>query len=247
MRPSTEVDELALVIEGHGFVFDALEDFRLIQLAALFEEVDGIPAAHLQPLEGTIGFDELQRARFDLGQVIRGERPLEGEVVIKTFFNGRADGDLSRGKHLFDRLGHDMGAAVPVDFLPLRRGKGDRFHQCVFGQSRSQIHGPAVDLCGQDVGANGAVRPQKGFPNGAAGWHLASGPVHEGDLNLLGLERHRVQIRKGTMVAAGLVSWNLFAPAGGVPKSPAAGLACRNLQRMDVTAPVVLCSLRPCI
>src|SRR5712692_1295332 len=92
----------------------------------LSEELDRLSPLHLPSLKRFVGLDDLLDARLDLFQVFRCERPLVRKIVIEAFFDRRPDGELRGGKEVLDRLRHDVGAAVTVDFLALRHLEGHR-------------------------------------------------------------------------------------------------------------------------
>jgi 8-oxo-dGTP diphosphatase len=70
---------------------------------------------------------DLVRTGLDLCQVVGRKWPFEGKVVVESFFDRRSDRELGRWKHLFDRLGHDMRAAVAIYLFAFRTVERNRF------------------------------------------------------------------------------------------------------------------------
>ena len=116
MRPAAQVGESALGVERDDLRRDGFENFELVVFAHPGKERLGLVFGDLTAGKRVVGLGDAAHFRFDGGQVVRGEGPLESEVVIEAVFDGRADGHLGGGKEFFDRLGHDVGGGVADDF-----------------------------------------------------------------------------------------------------------------------------------
>ena len=46
---------------------------------------------------------------FDRDQVIRGEWPVVGKIVVEAVFDHRTNGDLRFGEEVFDRISQQVG------------------------------------------------------------------------------------------------------------------------------------------
>ena len=62
------------------------------------------------------------------------------EIVVEPVFDGRADGDLNLvAIKLLDRLRHQVGGRVAIDFQPGGRIEGNQFEAGIGFQRRRQI------------------------------------------------------------------------------------------------------------
>ncbi len=182
--PLADVNEVALFIErDHRVLNHGVDDFRLVGLAPFLAERDRLGTRHLHPRDRQVAFDDLDRARLDLFQILRRERAVERKVVVKPLVDRRADRHLSGRKQLLHGLGHDVGAGVAVDILPVRRIERDRLQRGVGGQHGGQVPRDTVDLDGQDIAFQRFAAQHVGCR--AAGLYRLAGPVWKGDLNRL--------------------------------------------------------------
>ena len=111
MWAGAEIDEVALLVDRDGVVFDFLEQFDFVFFALGFEHLDGFEPVDVPVREGQGGLGDFGHALFDLFEIFRAERGLAQKVVIKSVFDGRPDGDFDIGsKQVPDRLGHDVGS-----------------------------------------------------------------------------------------------------------------------------------------
>ena len=109
MWPQAEVDEVTGPVEARRRLRDLLFDqLDLEWLVQALEQGDGFGPRHLLFDEGCRGLDDLVHARLDLGQRLREQAILEGEVVVEALVGGRPDADHRAGKEIEDRRRHDM-------------------------------------------------------------------------------------------------------------------------------------------
>ena len=120
MRTSAEIHELSLAVERRCLILDVFQYVNFVVLSSFFEESDRVLPRHLHSLERNVGLHDLVSPRFDLLKVLRGKRTIEGKVVVKPLFDGRADGELRGREDCLHGLRHDVGAAMPIHVLPVR-------------------------------------------------------------------------------------------------------------------------------
>ena len=155
---AAEVDEIALLIERDVLPMrDIGDDLRLVGLAHVAEEPDGLVARHHRTLHLEVLSRNLLHLCLDLLQILGGKRTLVGEVVVETVLDHRTDGHLRRGKQALHRLCQQMGGGVADDIDALLVLAG---HDGQLGIAFDQIGGIdqlAVDLAGQcGLGQTGA-------------------------------------------------------------------------------------------
>ena len=110
-----QVGELALLIEGDvGVLGQVVDQLHLEGLALLLHELDGLLPGQLKPLQLQLLLADLPHLGLDLLQVLGGEGEGGVHVVVPALVDGGADGQLHLGPQALDRLGHHMGAGVPV-------------------------------------------------------------------------------------------------------------------------------------
>ena len=151
MRPPAQVDEIALLVERDGFILDLFNDFDLEGFPFFAKQFDRVFLRHLKALHGIIFLNNLVRPCLYFFEILRRERPFKGKVVIKAFVNGRADREIGRRKHVFHGLGHNMSAAVPINFLPVIRRKGHGLQRRAPGQGGTQVTGLTVNPHGEHL------------------------------------------------------------------------------------------------
>lgn len=61
------------------------------------------------------------------------------QVVIETFFNGRADGEFGAGEQVLDGLGHYMGSRMADGMQPFFAVRGDEFNLGIVVQGIHQV------------------------------------------------------------------------------------------------------------
>src|SRR5690606_28777440 len=101
MRATAEVEPFALPIDLDLFVLRNGVDELDLELLALLAEVGfGLLAAPDLLLERLVALDDLAHPRFDLRQIVRMERLVAEEVVIKAVLDHRPDGHLGAREQL---------------------------------------------------------------------------------------------------------------------------------------------------
>ena len=151
MRPPAQVDEIALLVERDGFILNLFDDFDLEGFPFFSKQVDRVFLRHLQALHGIIFSYNLVCPCLYFFEILRRERPFKGKVVIEAFMYGRSDRHIGRRKHVFHGLGHNMSAAVPINFLPVIRRKGHGLQRRALGQGGTQVTGLPVNPHGEHL------------------------------------------------------------------------------------------------
>lgn len=119
VRTAAHVDVFFVIVKAHGlFVRHVLDQAQLVVFATGLEHFDHFGARSDFLDHVVIFFDQLLHALFDGGQVVRSERTFEGDVVIETFVDDRADDHLGGRVQLLDRVANQVGARVANDLQP---------------------------------------------------------------------------------------------------------------------------------
>ena len=150
VRTAAQVHPVRLTVQadflGGG---NAGDDFGLVDLALIPEELDRIVAAHDTPRDLVIGFRQVAHALFDRDQVLGRERPLVGEIVVEAVFDHRADRHLRIGKQLLHRLRQQVRGGVADDLQPFGVPVRDDGEPHVTVDDVRRVDQLAVDLAGE--------------------------------------------------------------------------------------------------
>ena len=160
MRAATEVGEVTLTVQAEHFARrDGFDDLGLVGFANRLEVSNGFIARQLVALDRNIRLGQLGHFLFDGGQIVRGERALVAEVVVKAVFDGRADGHLRIGEQRLDRVRQQVGAGVANDVQAVGVAFGDNHQVGVVFNQMAGVHQLAVHFAGQGgAGQAGANR-----------------------------------------------------------------------------------------
>ena len=160
VRPPAEINEVGLPVQRNVLVGRNVgDDLRLVVLAHLAEEGDRLIARHHRAGQRNVLGRQFFHPRLNPFQILGGEGPLEGEVVIKAVLDHRADGDLSGRIELLDGMGQQMGAGMADDVQSFRIALGDDRQIRILGEGMRSIHQSAIHLAGQGgLGQAGANR-----------------------------------------------------------------------------------------
>ena len=172
MRAAAQVDELTLAIYRDGLVGrNLLDDLQLEGLCALGKELESLFTGQLLAHDGQVLCCKLGHTRLDGRQVVAGQGPLVGDVIVETIFGGRTRGQLGAGKQRLDGLGQQMGCRMAQHMQALCRligtdrldGSchlhGDRRHQVIDFLAMAHPDGRGRDL-------NTRLRQQLGRKDG---------------------------------------------------------------------------------
>src|SRR5580693_3619723 len=121
MRTDAEINEIALPVEADLLTFrDFADIFGLVALADTVEEGDSRVAVPDLARDLLVAAHDLAHARLNPFEILGRERFGAGEIVIKSGFGRRPEGDLGIGIQFLDRLRHNMGRIVAQDLEPFR-------------------------------------------------------------------------------------------------------------------------------
>ena len=119
VRAAAEVDEVALLVERDGAVFEALQQVQLVGVGLFGEVSHGFGFGHGAPLELAFLAGQLQHLLLDFREVFARNRAAfaQVDVVVKAVFDGRADAQLHAGVQRFEGFGQHVGRGVPEGHL----------------------------------------------------------------------------------------------------------------------------------
>ena len=139
MGAGAEIRELALLVEGDmGVCGQVVDKLHLVGLCLLLHELQSLLPGQLEPLQLQLLLADLPHLGLDLLQVLGREGEGGVHVVVPALVDRGADGQLHLGPQALDRLGHHMGAGVPVGLAVLRVFKG-KFIFDFFGHQNTSL------------------------------------------------------------------------------------------------------------
>jgi len=112
VRPTAEIDELALLVQRHSGRIEALEDLHLEGLLMVAKEPDGLAAVHLAALEAIVSAGDLAHGGLDPREVLGRERRRSIEIVVEAVFDRRSDRQLHLGIETLHGLRHHVRGRV---------------------------------------------------------------------------------------------------------------------------------------
>ena len=113
MRTAAQIEPVALLVDLDLLVFrDGVDQLDLEALAAVAKHVLGVLARPHLLGEGFVARDDLAHLLLDRGEILRRERLVAEEIVIKTVLDHRPDGDLGAGPQGLHRLGEHVRGVV---------------------------------------------------------------------------------------------------------------------------------------
>ena len=151
VRPTAQVNEIAVPVQGDGPVFEALDQLDLVGLAHIVEQLDGVGLGNVHPLERNRGINDALHFRFDGFELIGRKRRFHVEIVVEAVFDGGADGHLGGGGELLDGRSHDVRGGMADEAQPFggvgsNRSQGESLGSS--GDRRSQIQKRIAGLAG---------------------------------------------------------------------------------------------------
>ena len=160
VRPAAQIGEAALRVETHRLDVggEVVDQFHLVGLALLLEELHGLFPAHFAAREGLVLGGDLRHARFDLLQVLGREGRLVVEIVVEAVLDGGADRHLDVREDVLHRLGHDVGDAVAQNAHAFRGVDIDGLDGPVLRHRAREVDHPVVEPGGHCI-AGGLFLP----------------------------------------------------------------------------------------
>ncbi|MNO25723.1 hypothetical protein D3C76_155660 [compost metagenome] len=149
VRTAAHVDVFFVIVQAHGLlVRHVFDQAQLVVFATGLEHFDHFGARSDFLDHVVIFLDQLLHALFDGGQVVRGERTFEGDVVIETFVDDRTDDHFGGRVQLLDRVANQVGARVANDLQPLFILWRDDLQRRVAVDDVAGVDQLAIDLAG---------------------------------------------------------------------------------------------------
>ncbi|EKD61350.1 MAG: hypothetical protein ACD_54C00275G0001 [uncultured bacterium] len=147
MRATAQILPVAMPIHPQVFAFgDAVDQFHLERLAALFVIGDGAGAIPGFGFHRIAGVDDLLHLGFDLAEVFRRKRLGAVKIIEPAIVAHRADGDFHIRPDFLHSARHDVGQVVPDQFKRLRViGHGVDRNRCIGMDRPLQIVMRTVD------------------------------------------------------------------------------------------------------
>ena len=125
MGTGAQIGKLSLGVEGdHGVQRQVLDQLHFVGLLPGLHIGDGLLPGLLRADQGQPLLADLLHFRFDSFQMFRGDGDGGVKVVVPALVDGGANSQLDLGPEALYRLGHDVGAGVPVGLPVLRVFKG---------------------------------------------------------------------------------------------------------------------------
>ena len=113
MRPSTEVNEVALAIEGNLHVCgQILNQFYFVILTGFLEHIESSVTADYFFFEGQIFLDDSSHFRFDSRKIFLCKAMFCIHIVVEAIFNGRANSKFDAREEVLNGLRHNMGSRM---------------------------------------------------------------------------------------------------------------------------------------
>ena len=148
MGAPAQIEPVALPVNSDGFSGGNIaQQFELVNVVR--EQFVGFLAGDFLAHDGKIGVGELAHFGFDGPKVVFGNRG-QVDVVVKTVFERRADGEFGFGMQRLHRLGHQVCRGVPVYFAAFGVIPGEEFEGRVAGERAREVPHGAIDLRGQN-------------------------------------------------------------------------------------------------
>ena len=130
VRAAAQILKRPFAVERHVFIArNTGNDFGLVMLTQALEIGHRLIAWQHAARDRLILGRQLRHALFNGLQILRRERALDAEVVIKAVLDHRADRHLRLGEELLHRIGQQVGRRVADQlqaFCVLRRDDGQR-------------------------------------------------------------------------------------------------------------------------
>ena len=145
MRAAAKVEPVALLVDLDLLVFrDGVDQLDLEQLALVAEYLLRLIARPRFLGEGFVAGDDLAHLLLDGGEIVRRERLVAEEIVVKAVFDDRPDGDLGAGPQGLNRFGEHVRGIVADQFQRARIVAGQELDLGVVLDRVGKIGKPAV-------------------------------------------------------------------------------------------------------
>ncbi len=182
MAPAAQVREVAVVAEGDGAVFQVLNQFRFKRIVGV--RLQGLLLGDGTHLEGCLFAGALQKTLFNVGPIgLAKVDAAEVNVVVKTAFNGRANGQVDGGVEVRNGLGHDVGRRVPEGGFAFCVFPGEEAQSAVAGQRVVQFNRAVVPTSRQRILGQSPGNALRYLKSRSSGFVRALGTVGKSNLD----------------------------------------------------------------
>ena len=146
MRPAAHIHIFLVVIHAHGgdVVCHVVNQAQFVVFAALFKDFNHFGARGHFFDDIVVLVNQLFHARFNGGDVFRGEGFFAENVVVKAVFNHRPDNHFNVWEQLFNCVPNQVGAGMADDFYAFGVFGGDDLHAGIGGNRVAGIAQNAV-------------------------------------------------------------------------------------------------------
>ena len=150
VRAAAQVLPIALPVQTDRLARrNGADDLCLVVLADLLEMRHRLIARQHAAMHRQILGGDLRHALFDGRQILGGEGPLVGEIVVKAVLDHRADGDLRLGEELLHRIRQQVRGGMTDDLESVGILVRDDAQFGVVIDDGGGINQHAVDLAGE--------------------------------------------------------------------------------------------------
>ena len=150
VRAAAQIFKRAFFVQTHIFIGrNAANDFCFVMLAEPFEISHRLITRQHTAQHRLVFVGQFGHALFDGSQIFQGERTAVREVVIKTVFNDRANGDLCIRVQIFDGISQQVGRGVTHHFKAIGIFGRDDGKLGIAANAVACVHHFAVDFASQ--------------------------------------------------------------------------------------------------
>ena len=150
MGATTEINKISLTIQPNRLTGgNAGNNLSLVFLTHVPEKCHCLIAIPFLTGNTVVGLHQLSHTRFNSFQVFRSKGALKRKVIVKTIFNHRANGHLSRRKQLLHCHSQQVRRGVANNIKRLIRAIGNNRQTGVFAHQIGGINNLTIDHTGQ--------------------------------------------------------------------------------------------------
>lgn len=183
MRPTAKIGKTPFGIKRHIFARrNAGDDLGFVMLAKRFEVRHSLVTGQHLAFDRLVLARELGHAFLDSLEILRGERALVGEVVVKAAIDHGANGHLSLGIEVFDGVGQQVCRGMPEHLQTFSILVRDDGHLGILRKTVAGVDKLAVDLAGEGRLVQPGANRLRELGNRERRFESAFGTVRQGDL-----------------------------------------------------------------
>ena len=150
---AAKVGEITLCISCDVSVFQFGNQFVLVRLTAVAEELQGIFLRYVAAHERFLALHEFLHLLFNLWEVGHAQSHAFGwhDVVVETILDGRTDAELCARPEFLQGLGHEVGRSVPEGVFAFFVIPLVEFQFRILGDGTVQFRRFSIHTTGDDV------------------------------------------------------------------------------------------------